>query len=191
MTQFDLYFLSKPEVKVEYLKKIISQQPQEVNSQFLHIVQIVNCQKIFTKKWPNLTFTSCPNRKLKFTIKQNHISTTARGKFTMFALLYRSLILKKIFTKRWPQFDLYFLSKSEVKVEYLKKIISQQPQEVNSQFFAPLYRSLIVKKYLQKSDPNLTFTSCPNRKSKFNIKTIISQQPQEVNSQFVHYCTDR
>ena len=27
--------------------------------------------------------------------------------------------------------------------------------------FAPLYRSLIVNKYLQKGDPNLTFTFCP------------------------------
>ena len=44
-------------------------------------------------------------------------------------------VSKKIFTKRWPQLDLYFLSKPEVKVYYLKQIISQQPQEVNSQFF--------------------------------------------------------
>ena len=36
--------------------------------------------------------------------------------------------------------------------------------------FVPLYRSLIVKKYLQKGEPKLTFTSCPNRKSKFNIE---------------------
>ena len=35
MTQFDLYFLFKPEVKVEYLKQIISQQPQEVICQYL------------------------------------------------------------------------------------------------------------------------------------------------------------
>ena len=55
---------------------------------FCTIGQIVNCQKIFMKSDPNLTFTSC-----------------------------------------------------------LKKIISQQPQEANSQFFAPLYRSLIVNKY--------------------------------------------
>ena len=55
---------------------------------------------------------------LKKNIKQNRMSTTARGKFTI---------------------------------------------------FAPLYISLIVKKCLQKGDPNLTFTSCPNRKSKFNI----------------------
>ena len=52
------------------------------------------------KSDPNLTFTSCPNRKSKFTIKTNHISTTARGKFTICALLYRSLIVKKIFTKK-------------------------------------------------------------------------------------------
>ena len=82
---------------------------------FCTIVQIVNCQKIFTKKWPNLTFTSCPNRKSKFNIYKNHISTTARGKFTIFAPLYRSLFVKK-YLKKWPQFDLYFLSKPEVKV---------------------------------------------------------------------------
>ena len=58
--------------------------------------------------------------------------------------------------------------------------------------FAPLYRSLIVKKYLQKSDPNLTFTSLSKPEVKvYYYKKIISQQPQEVNSQFVHYCTDR
>ena len=57
--------------------------------------------------------------------------------------------------------------------------------------FASLYRSLIVNKYLQEGDPNLTFTSCPNRKSKFNIKKIISQQPQEVNSKLLNHCTDR
>ena len=86
MTQFDLYFLFKPEVKVEYLKQIISQQPQEVT------------------------------------------------KFTIFPPLYRSLIVKKNYKKgdpiwpllpvqtgRWPQLDLYFLSKPEVKVYYLKK----------------------------------------------------------------------
>ena len=151
------------------LKQIISQQPQKVNSQFLHYctdrlfskkylqkgdpnLTFTSCpnrkskftnktnhisttvrgkftictplyrslivKKYLQKSDPNLTFTSCPNRKPKFTIKTNHISTTARGKFTICALLYRSLILKKIFTKRWPQFDLYFLSKPEVKVYY-------------------------------------------------------------------------
>ena len=128
-------------------------------------------KKYLQKSDPNLTFTSCPNRKSKFTIKTNHISTTARGKFTICALLYRSFILKKIFTKRWPQFDLYFLSKSEVKSLLLKQIISQQPQEVNSQFVHYCTDRLFSNKYLQKSDPNLTFTSCPNRKSKFTIKT--------------------
>ena len=121
------------------LKKIISQQPQEVNSQFL----------------------------------------------------YRSLILKKVFTKRWPQLDLYFLSKPEVKVEYLKKNHISTTARGKFTIFAPLYRSLIVKTYLQKSDPNLTFTSGPNWKSKFNINTIISQQPQEVHFQFLNHCTDR
>ena len=122
-------------------RKIISQQPQEVNSQFLHHCTDRCLSKNINKKvtliWPLLPVQTGSQSWISL---KNHISTTARGKFTI---------------------------------------------------FAPLYRSLIVKKYLQKSDPNLTFTSCPNRKSKFTIKKIISQQPQEVNSQFVHYCTDR
>ena len=151
------------------LKQIISQQPQEVNSQFVHYctdllfsnkylqkgdpnLTFTSCpnrkqkftikknhisttargkftiftplyrslivEKYLQKSDPNLTFTSCPNRKQKFTIKTNHISTTARGKFTIFTPLYRSLIVKKILIKKWPQFDLYFLSKPEVKVYY-------------------------------------------------------------------------
>ena len=122
-------------------RKIISQQPQEVNSQFLHHCTdrclSKNIDNKVTLIWPLLPVQTGSQSWISL---KNHISTTARGKFTI---------------------------------------------------FAPLYRSLIVKKYLQKSDPNLTFTSCPNRKSKFTIKKIISQQPQEVNSQFVHYCTDR
>ena len=107
------------------LKQIISQQPQEVNSQFLHYCT----DRLFSKKYlqksdPNLTFTSCPNRKSKFTIKTNHISTTARGKFTICALLYRSLILKKIFTKGDP--NLTFTSCPNRKSKFT--------QEVNSQF---------------------------------------------------------
>ena len=66
------------------------------------------------------------------------------------------------------QFDLYFLSKPEVKVYYKKNHISTTARGKFT-IFAPLYRSLILKKYLQKGDPNLTFTSCPNRKSKLNI----------------------
>ena len=109
-------------------------------SYFWTIVQIVNCQKIFTKKWPNLTFNSCPNRKSKFNIYKNHISTTARGKFTI---------------------------------------------------FTPLYRSLIVKKYLPKSDPIWPLIPVQTGSQSLLLQKIISQQPQEVNSQFVHYCTDR
>ena len=144
-----------------------------------------------TPIWPLLpvqTGSQC------FKYLKNHISTTARGKLKLFASLYRSLIVKKIFTRRWPQFDLYFLSKPEVKcLIYSKNHISTTTrgkfktcwtivQIVNCQqniynkvtpiwplLFASLYRSLIVNKYLQEGDPNLTFTSCPNRKLKFNI----------------------
>ena len=69
---------------------------------FCTIVQIVNCQQIFVKSDPNLTFTFCPNRKSKFNILKNHISTTARGKFTIFAPLYRSLIVIKYVFKIYP-----------------------------------------------------------------------------------------
>ena len=124
------------------LRKIISQQPQEVNSQFLdHCTDSCLSKYIDTKVtliWPLLPVQT--GSQSWISLKKNHISTTARGKFKI---------------------------------------------------FAPLYRSLIVKKYLQKSDPNLTFTSCPNRSLSLLLQKTISQQPLEVNSQFVHYCTDR
>ena len=62
-------------------------------------------KKYLQKGDPNLTFTSCPNRKSKFNIYKNHISTTARGKFKIFTPLYRSLIAKKYLWKSdpiWP-----------------------------------------------------------------------------------------
>ena len=133
------------------------------------------------KKWPNLTFTSCLNRKSKF--KKSYLNT-ARGKFTIFAPLYRSLIVKKYLQKSDPNLTFTSCPNRKSKFNIYKNHISTTARGKFT-IFAPLYRSLIVKKYLQKGDPNLTFTSCPNRKSKFNIKKIISQQPQEVNSQFV------
>ena len=81
---------------------------------------------------PNLTFTSCPNRKSKFTIKKNHISTTASGKFTICAqqiVNSQKNIFKKV-TPIWPLLPFQTRSQSLI----FKKIISQQPQEVNSQF---------------------------------------------------------
>ena len=70
---------------------------------FCTIVQIVNCPKIFIKTIdPNLTFTFCSNRKSKFNILKHHISTTAKGKFTIFAPLYRSLIVIKYVFKINP-----------------------------------------------------------------------------------------
>ena len=41
--------------------------------------------------------------------KQYRISTTTRGKFTIFAPLYRSLIVNKYLQKGDPNFDFYFL----------------------------------------------------------------------------------
>ena len=95
-------------------------------------------KKSFLKSDPNLTFTSCPNR------KSNHISTTTTGKFTIFVPLYRSVIVKKYFQK--GDTNLTFTSCPNRKSKcnnYMKKIISQQPKDVNSQSFALLYRSLI------------------------------------------------
>ena len=101
--------------------------------------------------------------------KNNHISTTTRGKFNIFPPSYRSLIVKKYLYKSDP--NLTFTSSPNRKSKFN---ISQNHISTTARgkftFFAPLYRSLIVKIYLQKGDPNLTFTSCPNQKSKFNIK---------------------
>ena len=172
------------------LKNHISTTARGKFTIFAPLYRSLIVKKYLQKSDPNLTFTSCPNRKSKFTIKKNHISTTARGKFTIFAPLYRSLILKKYLQKGDPNLTFTSCPNRKSKFNILKNHISTTARGKFT-IFAPLYRSLIVKKYLQKSDPNLTFTSCPNRKSKFTIKKIISQQPQEVNSQFVHYCTDR
>ena len=71
-------------------------------------------KKYLQKGDPNLTFTSCLNRKSMFNISKIQISITTRGKFTIFAPLYRSLIVKKYLHKGDPEFDFYFLSKPEV-----------------------------------------------------------------------------
>ena len=98
-----------------------------------------------------MSFTSCPNRKSKLNILKQIISQQPQELNSKFvAVLYRSLILKKIFTKRWPQLNLYFLSKPEVKVYYLKQIISQQPQKVHFTIFEPLYRSLTCQQIFTK-----------------------------------------
>ena len=122
-------------------RKIISQQPQEVNSQFLHHCTdrclSKNIDKKVTLIWPLLPVQTGSQSWISL---KNHISTTARGKFTI---------------------------------------------------FAPLYRSLIVKKYLQKSDPIWPLLPVQTGSQSLLLKKIISQQPQEVNSQFLHHCTDR
>ena len=100
----------------QILKNHISTTASGKLTLFASLYRLLIVNKYLQEGDPNLTFTSCPNRKLKFNIKTNHISTTTRGKFTIVEPLYRSLIVKKIFTRRWPQFDLYFLSKPEVKV---------------------------------------------------------------------------
>ena len=85
---------------------------------------------------PNLTFTSCPNRKSKFNIKQNHISTTARGKQNHIFVKQQNRKSKfnikqnHISTTARPLLPVQTRSQSLI----LNKIISQQPQEVNSQF---------------------------------------------------------
>ena len=58
-------------------------------------------------------------------------------------------------------------------------------------FFCTIVQIVNSQKEITKRLPNLTFTFCPNWKSKFNINKIISQQPQEVNSKLLNHCTDR
>ena len=57
--------------------------------------------------------------------------------------------------------------------------------------FAPLYRSLIVNKYLQKVTPIWPLLPGQTGSQSLIFQKIISEQPQEVNSQFIHNCTDR
>ena len=128
----------------------------------------------------------------KFNIYKNQ--SDRKGKFTIFDTIVQIVNCQKILIPKsdpgiWPLLPVQTGSQSWIS---LKNPISTTARGKFT-ICALLYRSLIVKKYLQKSlsDPNLTFTSCPNRKSKFNIKTIISQQPQEVHFQFLNHCTDR
>ena len=95
-------------------KKIISQQPQEINSQFLH--QIVNSQTNIYKKVTIPVQTGSQSLILKQSYLNNHIFTSKK-----------------------------YVQKPEVKVYYLQKIISQQPQEINSQFLL-LHHLLFEKK---------------------------------------------
>ena len=57
--------------------------------------------------------------------------------------------------------------------------------------FWTLYRSLIVKKYVPKSDPIWPLLPIQTGSQSLIFTKIISQQPQEVNSKFLHQCTDR
>ena len=145
-----------------------------------------NIYKKVTPIWPLLPVQTGSQSVI---LKQYHIWTTTRGKFTIFAPLYRLLIVKKYVQKGDPNLTFTSCPNRKSKFNILKNHILTTARG-KLQLFAPLYRSLIVK-YLQKRDPNLTCTSCPNRKSKFNIKKNISQQQQEVNSQSLHHCTDR
>ena len=103
------------------MKKIVCQQQQEVNLQFLHH------QKV-TPIWPLLSVqTGSQSLILKKSYLNNHQST-----LTVFAPLYRSLIVKiylQKVTPIWPLLPVQTGSQSLI----FQKIISEQPQEVNSQ----------------------------------------------------------
>ena len=146
-----------------WIRRNISQRQCKLRK--FNMVCIVQIDCIFTKKWPqfDLYFLSKPEVKVYLYYKK-HISTTARGKFTICALLYRSLILKKNIYKKvtpiWPLLPVQTGSQSLI----LKNHISTTARGKFT-IFAPLYRSLIVKKYLQKSDPiDLYFLSKPEVK---------------------------
>ena len=148
--------------------------------------------------WPLLpvqtgsqSFTIC-DEVIRYRISlKNHISTTARGKFTIFAPLYRSLIVKKYLQKSdpiWPLLPVQTGSQSLL----FKKIISQQPQEVNSQFLHHCTDRCLSKNIDKKV--TLIWPLLPvqtGSQSWISLKNHISQQPQEVNSKFLHHCTDR
>ena len=115
----------------------------------------ISIYRSFTSKlyqWPLIwpLFLSIPEkfRSFKKIISQQPIPT--RGithSAQIFALLYRSLILEErsIFTNKvTPIWPLLLVQTGSHKFN-IKTIISQQPQEVHSQFLKPLYRSLFVK----------------------------------------------
>ena len=159
------------------------------------IVQIVNSQiKYLQACDPNLTITSCPNRKSKFTIKTNHISTTTRGKFTIFAPLYRSLLVKKYWSKSDPNLTFTSCPNRKSKLNIFKKNHISTTARGKFTIFVPLYRSLIFKNIYKKLSPfwpllpKSKFDISKNHMSttrinKFTICTIV----QTVNCQKLIY----
>ena len=156
---------------------------------FAPLYRLLIVKKYLQKGDPNLTFTSCPNRKSTFNIEKNYIGTTTRGKFTIFPPLYRSLIVKNIYTKVTPIWPLLPVQTGSESLTFKTNHISTTTIGKFT-IFAPLYRSLFCKKYLQKGDPTLTFVQTGSQCWIFFLK-VIPQQPQELNLQFLHHCTDR
>ena len=70
--------------------------------------------------------------------------------------------------KATPIWPLIFVQTGNQSLIFKKNYISTTTRGKFT-IVVPFYWSLIINKYLQKSDPNLTFTSCPNPKSKFYI----------------------
>ena len=99
-------------------------------------------------------------------------------------------LLKNIYTKVTRIWPLLILSKSEVKVSYLKKIISEQPQEVNLQSQHHCTDRQLSKSIYTKVTRIWPLLSVQTGSQSFIFKQIISQHPQEVNLQYLHHCTD-
>ena len=133
-------------------KKIISQQPQEVNLLFLYHCTDRYLSKNIYKSDPIWPLLPVQTGSQSLIFRTNHISTTTRGKLTIFAPLYRLLIVEKHLQKGDPNLT-WLPVQTGSQTLIFKKIISQQPQEVNSQFFALLYRLLIVQNVYKNMTP--------------------------------------
>ena len=137
--------------------------PSSHNLQTSHIVRsaLVDETCVVTSWWGHQISNY---NKSKFNISKNHISTTTRGKFKVFAPLYRSLIVKKYLQKVtpiWPLLPVQTGSQSLI----WKQIHISTTTRGKFNIFATLYRSLIVKKYLQKvTQFDLYFLSKPEVK---------------------------
>ena len=156
-----------------------------------------------TKKWPNLTFTSCPNRKSKLNIFKQIISQQPQevnSQNLVCTYCYRSLIYsiisvfncifnKKVTPIPWPHvlpgpnFGMY------IHIEYLKRNhISYIPEDRKFTNVAPLYRSYNSQKMsLQKMWPDLYLLLLDQTGSQSSTieksKSLhIPQQPQRLST---------
>ena len=136
------------------------------------IVQIVNSQKsIYKKGDPNLTFTSCPNRKSKLNIfKISYFNNRKRYIHNFCTIVQIVNSQKNIYKKVTPIRPLLPVQTGSQNLILKQSYLNNHKRYISNCW--TIVQIVNCQKILITKWPNLTFTSCPNRKSKLNIFKI-------------------